>query len=57
MNGCINDLFKITTYSIHIIKIDREYIILKHVAILPVLLVISYAAKSSGASDWIPGNI
>lgn len=57
MNGCTNDLFKIITYSIHFIKIDREYIILKHVAILPVLLVISYAVKSSGASDWIPGNI
>lgn len=38
-------------------KIDREDIILKHVGILPVLLVIFYAAKSSGASDWLPGNV
>lgn len=46
-------------HTIHVMKIDREDIILKLTGVLPVLLVIFHAAKSSGASwsDWIPGNI
>lgn len=35
---------------IHIIKIDREDIILKLIGVLPVLLVIFHAVRSSGAS-------
>lgn len=43
----------------HIMKINREDIILKLIGVLPVLLVIFHAAKPSGASwsDWIPENI
>lgn len=51
--------YLIPPHPIHVMKIDREDIILKLTGVLPVLLVIFHAAKSSGASwcDWIPGNI